>query len=258
MLSLLRKFNAPLLKELIIRDVGARYKGATIGMVWLALMPTLTLAIYVTIFKYIFKAKWVGIDADFYVILFAGMTFFGMLGDVINRAPAIIASNPNYIKKVIFPVEFLPVMVVGSALISFSATYVVLLIFTTISGSFSVGCIFALIVIPPFLILLLGVAMLVSALGVFYKDLQHFSVFITMLLMYSSPIFYPISAIPEEYRIIIYTNPVTLPVELFRNLYFHTEINWTDYLKLNVLAVAIFFIGGGVFHRVKGAFADEI
>ena len=256
--SILDNFNAPLLKELIIRDVNARYKGATLGVIWLALVPALTLVVYATIFKYIFKAKWIGIDADFYVILFAGMTFFGMLGDVIARAPAIITSNPNYIKKVVFPAEFLPAMLASSALVSFLATYAVLLLFTAISGSFSIGCVLALIIIPPYFVFLLGLAMIISAIGVFYKDLQHFSLFISMLLMYSSPIFYPISAIPEEYQKIAYVNPVTLPVELFRNLYFHTEINWIDYFVFSAIALAVFMAGRIFFHRVKGAFAVEI
>ncbi len=253
-----KKINIYLLKELVIRDVSSRYKGATLGIIWLALVPTLTLLVYATIFKYIFKAKWTGIDADFYVILFSGLTFFGLLGDVINRAPAIITSNPNYIKKVIFPSELLPIMVASSSLVSFFATYAILIFFTAFSGNLSWGCLFALIVVPPYFFLAAGVSMVISAAGVFYKDLQHFSTFITMLLMYSSTVFYPITAVPEQFRNILYANPITLPIEIFRELYFHSYINWSDYLKFSAASLAVYAFGALFFKRVKGAFADEI
>ena len=253
-----KSLNLPLLKELLIRDVSARYKGAALGLVWLVLVPTLTLLIYVVLFKYIFKARCDGIDANFHVIIFSGMTFFGMLGDVISRAPTIIAANQNYIKKVVFPVSLLPVVVVCSSLVSFLITYVVLLIFTAISDGVGFGSVAALIIIPPYFIMLLGISMLISAIGVFYKDLQHFSGFLSMLLMYSSPVFYSISAIPIEYRKYAYINPLTLPLELFRGVYFGGEIDWGDYAIFFIISISFFLLGKFVFFKVKGAFADEL
>ena len=191
-----------LIGQMIHRDVTGRYRGSILGIVWSFFNPVLMLAVYTFVFSVVFKARWqVGSDnqTEFAIVLFAGMIVFGVFSECVNRAPGLILNNPNYVKKVVFPLEIMPWVSLGSAFFHALVSLGVLLLFSLIVSQSCPWTVFLLpAVLLPLALLVLGLGWFFSSLGVYLRDVGQTIGLVTTVLMFLSPVFYPVTAIPEK------------------------------------------------------------
>ena len=252
-----------LLWELVKRDFIGRYKGSMMGVAWSLLHPILMLVIYTLVFSVAFKARW-GIGEEskvaFALVLFSGMIVHGLFAECLNRAPGLIISQPNYVKKVVFPLEILPWVALCSALLHFLVSIGLLLIFCIFSGvSMKATVILVPIVMLPLLLMTLGLTWLFASLGVYLRDIAQGMGVVTTVLMFLSPVFYKTSAFPEEYRILFALNPLTLPIEQLRDvMLWGYAINWSSWAISLFVGITICYFGFWWFQKSRRGFADVL
>jgi lipopolysaccharide transport system permease protein len=257
--------NRQLIVQMTKREVVGRYQGSAIGMAWSFFNPVFMLVVYTFVFSEIFKSRWVGAGGDdsktlFAVVLFVGMIVHGLLSEVLNRSPSLILSNANYVKKVIFPIEILPIITMGATLFhSFISIAVLLIAFFLFNGYLHWTVIFIPFVLLPLIILSIGLAWILASLGVFLRDVGQFVGIITTVLMFLSPVFYPVTAIPERFRPFIMANPLTFIIEQAREVLIWGHLpNWSG---LGIYAMAATIIAGAGyawFQKTRKGFADVL
>jgi lipopolysaccharide transport system permease protein len=255
--------NRYLLASLTRREILGRYRGSWLGMFWTLLNPLLMLGIYTFIFGMVFQVRWdadQGIDAQFAAILFTGIILHGILGEVLSRSPTSVVSNANFVKKVVFPLELLGWVTVVTAFFHFLLALAVLAMFLLLTGHGIPGTAVALpLVVAPLLLLALGVAWFVSSLGVYVRDTGHVTGFISVALMFLSPIFYPLTALPEAYRDLFFLNPLTFVIVETRNVLLMGQ--WPGVGALTaywVVALIVFWLGHLWFQKTRGGSADVL
>jgi lipopolysaccharide transport system permease protein len=253
-----------LILQLAKRDLLGRYRGSFLGLTWSFLQPLLMLMIYTFVFGVIFKARWVD-DAhlptsDFVLVLFAGLTTFTLFAECVNRAPALILSHPNYVKKVVFPLEVLPLVSASSAAFHALASLVILILVTLyVRGSVPWTIILVPLIWLPLLILAIGVGWFLAATGVYFRDIGQITTFFTQALLFMSPIFYPSQAIPEPYRALLLANPVSFIVDQVRIVaIWGRGPNWMGLLAYSMGAILISWLGYAWFQKVRRGFADVL
>ncbi len=246
------------------REVVGRYKGSVLGLAWSFFNPVLMLTVYTFVFSVVFKTRWGMGDEEtnmqFAVVLFTGLIVHGLFADVLNRAPGLILSNVNYVKKVVFPLEILPGVAMGAALFhSFISLVVLLLAFVLVNGFLHWTVIFAPLVFLPLVILTLGLAWLLAALGVFLRDVGQTISILTMVLLFLSPIFYPVTALPEEFRPWLLVNPLTFIIEQARAVLIWGQLpDWVGLGVYMIVSLAIAWMGYAWFQKTRKGFADVL
>lgn len=253
-----------LIMQMTRREVVGRYRGSIMGLAWSFFNPILMLAVYTFVFSVVFKAKW-GMDAEesqysFAIALFVGMIVHGMFAEVLNRAPGLILSNANYVKKVIFPLEIFPVIGMGAALFHTLVSLGVLLAaILLVHGGLAWTAIFFPLVILPLLIATLGVAWFFASLGVFVRDVGQTVGIFTTVMMFISPVFYPISALPKEFQIWLMLNPLTFVIEQSRAVIIFGKLpDWTGLGMYAAASLVMAWAGFWWFQKTRKGFADVI
>ena len=234
------------------------------GLAWSFLNPLLMLIVYTFVFGVVFKARW-GVaggesKVDFAIVLFVGMIVHGLFAECINRAPGLILSNVNYVKKVIFPLEILPVIAMGSALFHTLASMVVLLgVILFLGSGISWTILFFPMVIFPLLLSTLGFAWFLAAMGVYMRDIGQITGMVTAVMMFLSPVFYPLSALPEKYQAWLQLNPLTFIMEEARQVIIFGNLpnfgGWSIYLLVSCM---IAWLGFAWFQKTRKGFADVL
>jgi lipopolysaccharide transport system permease protein len=257
--------NRGLIYQMANREVIGRYRGSAMGLLWSFLNPVFMLTVYTFFFAVVLKAKWgdgAGSDSktQFAVILFVGMIVHSLFAEVISRAPTLILGNANYVKKVVFPIEILSVISVCAALFHSAISLVVLAIaFIIFNGYIHPTVLLLPLVFLPYVIFITGVAWMLASLGVYVRDLaQTINVFVTVL-MFLSPVFYSISAVPVRLQQLIYLNPLTFIIEQSREVLIWG--NWPNFLGLlvyTVLACGVASFGFFWFQKTRKGFADVL
>lgn len=254
-----------LIRQFIKREVRSRYQGSFLGVLWSFITPLLMLTVYTFVFSIIFKARWGNQFSDssqagFALTLFTGLIAFQVFSECINRAPGLIISSPNYVKKVVFPLEILPVSVLGSALVNSLFSLVILLAANLIfHGVIPWTIIFLPLMYLPLALLCLGLGWFLASLGVFVRDIGQLIGLAVQVLFFMTPIFYPISAIPEHLRFILYLNPLTFIVNHFRRVLLWGQMpDWTEFLVITILTGALCTLGYVWFMKSKKTFADVV
>lgn len=253
-----------LIKQMAWREVVGRYKGSMMGLLWSFINPVLMLAVYTFVFSVVFKAKWGGNGEEsktaFALVLFSGLIMHGLLAEVLNRAPSLILGNVNYVKKVIFPLEILPAVAIGGALFHSAVSLVVLLaVFLALNGYLHWTLLLTPLVMFPLVLLTLGLAWMLASLGVFVRDIGQTIGIITTVMLFLSPIFFPITAIPEEYQIYIMLNPLTFIIEQVREVLLWGHMpNWKGLALYTLMAATISWLGFIWFQKTRRGFADVI
>ena len=255
-------------RQLIIqmtkREVIGRYKGSVMGLLWSFLNPLFMLAVYTFVFSVVFKSRWgVGEEeskTQFAIVLFVGLIVHGLLAEVLNRAPGLILGNVNYVKKVVFPLDILPVVSMGAALFHSLISLLVLLIaFIAFNGYLHWTVIFLPLVLLPLVILTLGMAWFLASLGVFLRDISQTIGILTTVLMFISPVFFPVTALPEQYRPIIMANPLTFIIEQSRAVLVWGHMpDWSGLLIYTLCAIAVAWAGFVWFQKTRKGFADVV
>lgn len=253
-----------LMRQLVRQEILTRYRGSVLGIAWSLVTPVLMLLVYTFVFSVVFQARWGGLEgggrAGFAVVLFAGMAVFMLFSDVMARAPTVIMANANYVKRVVFPLEVLPVVHMGSALFHFAFSMLAWFVAAWIVlGRVPLTALLLPLAIGPVIIGTLGLAWVVASLGVFLRDLAQTIGLLVTAAMFLTPIFYPLEAIPVEYRGWIRLNPLTTSVEHARSLLIEGEV--PPALELLVawgVAVVLAMLGFAWFQKTRKGFADVV
>lgn len=257
--------NRQLIIQMTKREVVGRYKGSAMGLAWSFFNPVFMLVVYTFVFSEIFKSRWGGVGGDdsktqFAVVLFVGMIVLSLFSEVLNRAPGLIISNVNYVKKVVFPIEILPVIAMGAALFhTLISLGVLLAAFVLFNGYLHWTAIFTPLVLLPLVILTLGFAWMLASLGVFLRDVGQTIGIITTVLMFLAPVFYPVTAVPERFRPFIMANPVTFIIEQAREVLIWGHLpNWLGLGVYTLVATVMAWAGYAWFQKTRKGFADVL
>jgi lipopolysaccharide transport system permease protein len=255
--------NRELIIALTKREVVGRYRGSVMGLMWSFLHPLLMLAVYTFVFSVVFKARWPsgeGSKTEFALVLFTGLMVFNVFSECVNRAPGLVLNNVNYVKKVVFPLEILPLVTLLSALFH-------LLVSVLVWGGFYVVC-FGLppltvallpIVLAPLVLITLGVSWLLCSLGVYLRDVGQVVGIVTTVLMFMTPVFYAVEALPPEYRSLMRANPLTITIEQARDVMIWGQgIDTAVWLGMLGLGLAIAYLGYAWFQATRKGFADVL
>lgn len=254
-----------LVYQLTRRDILARYRGSMLDILWSVLQPILMLLVYTFVFTQIFQARWMGANGSptapsFALVLFIGMIIHGFFSDCLNRAPALVTGNANYVKKVVFPLEILPWVALNAALFHTAIYALVFLVFLLISGQGVPVTIVALpVIFIPLILVIIGCMWLIAAVGVYLRDVSYVVMFVTNLLLFLSPVFYPLSAVPERFRGVMALNPLTFFIEQARDVALWGK--WPDWILLAAwLAFGMVFAYLALrwFEHARKGFADVL
>lgn len=256
--------NRQLIGHLTNREVVGRYKGSFMGLTWSFVHPLFMLVVYTFVFSVVFKARW-GIGGEesrvgFAIALFTGMIIHGLFAECVNRAPGLVLANANYVKKVVFPLEVLPVVSLATALFQALVSLVILLAaLVVINGGLHWTVLLTPFVILPLAIGTLGVAWFLASLGVFARDISQITGIVTMVMMFLAPVFYPVSALPEQYRPWIMANPLTFIIEQTRAVVLAGQFpDWRGLLLYSAISVMVAWAGFWWFQKTRKGFADVI
>ncbi len=255
--------NRSLIAASVKREVLGRYRGSLVGILWAFFNPLFMLAVFTFVFSVVFQARWgggTGSKTEFALVLFAGLMAFTLFAECINRAPSLILSNVNYVKKVVFPLEILPVVTMLSAmfhmLISLGVWFLAYGLFFGVPHP---TALMLPIIVTPFLMFIMGLSWALASLGVYLRDVSQIIGVITSVLMFLSPIFYPISALPENYQYLLYLNPLTPVVEMTRDVLYWGKIPDFFVLSIYWLATAVIaWLGFAWFQKTRKGFADVL
>lgn len=253
-----------LVAQLVKRDVMGRYRGSLLGLVWSFLHPLFMLLVYLFVFGVVFQMKW-GVDPqagekEFGVILFSGLILHALFAECLVRSPGIVTNNVQFVKKVVFPLEVLPVMIVLTAVFHFCIGFLLLLIFN-VFAHFTLYTTIVLMpaVVLPLVLLGLGVSWFLASIGVFVRDIGQVTGILATVCLFLCPIFYPLDAVPEMLRGLLYLNPLTLIVDQFRAIViFGRAPDWGALAVYYLIALAIVTGGYRWFLRTRKAFADVV
>jgi lipopolysaccharide transport system permease protein len=245
------------------REVLGRYRGSVLGLLWSFFNPVFMLIVYTFVFSVVFKARWTtGSESttEFALVLFAGLIVFNLFAECVNRAPGLILSNPNYVKKVVFPLEILPFVGLLSALFHAAISLGVwLLAYLILFGLPHATVLYLPLIVLPFVLFIMGIGWALASLGVYLRDVGQIIGVITSALMFLSPIFYPATALPEDYRHLLYLNPLTPVIEQARAVLYFGQT--PDFAMLAMYWLATFIIawlGFAWFQKTRKGFADVL
>ncbi|MDO9150178.1 MAG: ABC transporter permease [Methylotenera sp.] len=255
--------NRQLIIQMTKREVVGRYKGSVMGLAWSFFNPVFMLVIYTFVFSVVFRAR-LGVGEEskplFAITLFVGLIVHGLFADIVNGAPRLILSNVNYVKKVVFPLEILPVITMSAALFhSIVSLCVLIMAFVILNGFLHWTLVFIPLVLLPFIILTLGFAWMLAALGVFLRDIGQVIGMATTVMMFLAPVFYSVTAVPERFRPFIMANPLTFIIEQAREVLIWGHLpNLIGLGIYTVAAIVVAWAGYALFQKTRKGFADVL
>lgn len=235
-----------------------------LGVGWAFLTPLLTALIFTFVFSSVFQARWGGAqdaaDANFTLILLVGVLLHAMLAETLTRSAGLILAHTSYVKKVVFPLGVLPVVVVLGALITaVFGLLIVVLGHVLFSGRIEATAPLFALILTPYLLLLLATAYILAALGVYLRDIGQLVTFVVTASMFLTPIFYPISAVPAAFRAAMQLNPLTIVVEESRKvLLFGKMPDWSALAWLWLAGFVVLPAAYWLFKRLRVGFADVL
>lgn len=260
--------NRELMVQLVKRNLSSKYKGTTLGMVWNFLQPMILLLVYTYAFGMLFHSQWIDTSAgnladkkfSYAVVVFCGMTVYNIFSDVVAMSPNLFVSNPNYIKKIIFPLEILPIAQVITSIISNLIWFTILFVGAVLfSGSLSWTMLLLPMILLPYVLMLTGIAFVLASLGVFFRDLAQVCMLITQIMYLMTPIFYSAEMVPEELDFVLVINPLAWFVSETRKIFIFKQL--PDFGGIAIwlaIAVLIFYLGFCCLKKTERGFADVL
>jgi lipopolysaccharide transport system permease protein len=252
-----------LLYRLVVREVAGRYRGSFLGMAWSFFNPLIMLAIYTIVFSKIFRAQWSEQSerpVAFSLILFVGMILHGFFSECLIRAPAVVISNANYVKKVVFPLEILPPAALGSALFHAGISFAVLMgLFVFLHGMPPITLLAAPVVALPLVLYAVGTSWFLASMGVYVRDVGQMAAVLATILLFLSPVFYSVEAVPVAMRWIFQINPLAVAIGQMRG-----AILWGHWPALRLWALhglggfVFAWLGFAWFQKTRTGFADVL
>lgn len=249
-----------LLYFLTWRDVKVRYKQTFLGAAWAVLQPLLTMLVFTLLFgRLAGLSKQTG-GIPYPIFAYSGLLTWTFFQNAVTNSSNSLVGSVNLITKIYFPRMIIPMAAVGSGLVDFAVAFVIL---TGLMLYYGVGVTWAILLLPPLVVLTTvlaaGVGMLLSALNVKYRDIRHAVPFLTQLWMFASPIIYPSTLLPGRWRWLLILNPLTGIIENFRvALFRHKEFDWPALGASVAIAGFLFVYSAYSFRRMEKSFADII
>jgi len=253
-----------LVLELSRRDVESRYRGSFLGMAWPVIQPLLMLAVYTFVFTEVFKARWPGAGessrVEAAVMIFAGMIVHGFFAECIVRAPSLLTANVNYVKKVVFPLQILPWVALNAALFHAGLCLAVLLGWVLATGrGMPWTVVFLPLVAAPFVFLTIGCMWLLTALGAYLRDLGQLMTFLATLLLFTSPVLYPVDALSGPFRAVVVLNPLTFFIEATRGVLLLGQApHWGALALWGAGSLVFAWLALRWFESARGGFGDVV
>lgn len=254
-----------LLLQFTRRQVELRHKGSHLGLAWSFLSPLLLLALYVVVFGYIFGGRFKAETVpetriEYALIVFLGLALHHFVAEVMTTAPSLILGQPNFVKKVVFPLEVLPAANIGAALVHFLITLGLVFIGALVTGvPLTLGVLWLPVLLLPLLLMTFGLSLCLSAVGVFWRDIAQLTQFLSLALLFASAVFYPVGQIPSTIYSILRFNPLLLLIQEARGTAFWGHpLNFTHLGYLYVFGFAACLAGAALFQRLRGSFADVL
>ena len=253
-----------LIRILAWRDISGRYRGSLLGSGWSLLTPLLMLGVFTFVFGVVAPTRWPGAEEQgmgmFALRLLSGMVVHGLLSELLQRAPALVTAQPNYVTKVVFPLEVLGWVALLTGLFHSAMALLVLIL---LNGALGTGLSLTLLALPlvlvPYALLLLGIAWILAALGVYLRDLAQVIGPLVMASMFLGPVFYPREAMPAAIQPWLAWNPITVPVEQVRRVLFEAQWpQWDILAQYALVAIGVYLLGLWAFDRLKKGFADVL
>lgn len=255
--------NRGLIITLVRRDIESRYRGSFLGMLWSFFNPVFMLVVYTFVFGVVFHSRWntaSNSKTEFALLLFIGMIMFNFFAECVNRAPGIVLTNTNYVKKVVFPLEILSWVVLGAALFNWVVSLIVWFFFYLLLFGLPHGTALLLpVVLVPFALFVVGLTWVLASLGVYLRDVSQFIGIIVTALLFLAPIFYPLTAVPVKYRYLLLFNPLTPIVNEARDVLFWGKLpDITIYIAYLVGSLLVAWLGFAWFQKTRKGFADVL
>ncbi|TPK22387.1 ABC transporter permease [Mesorhizobium sp. B2-5-9] len=254
--------------SLVRREVAGRYRGSALGLLWSLLNPLFMLAVYTFVFGVVMKSRWTIPDqqsathstGEFAIVLFCGLIVFQFFADVTSASPGLIVANSNYVKKIVFPVQVLPVVSAGAALFHAAVNLLVLFVFAyVVFDRIPLTVFLAPVVFAPLVVLVLGIAWILASIGVYFRDMNQIVSPLVTATLFLSPVFFQRAALPAWLQPWLSLNPLTIPVENFRNVVvFGVLPDWAALGSYSLVGIAIAFLGYQFFQKTRKGFADVL
>lgn len=252
--------NRRLLLEMTRRDIFDRYAGQVLGPVWAVFHPIVTICVFIFMFAVVFRVKAdtnIDIPGDHTLYMLSGLVPWLVMADVLGRSTTIISSQASLVKQVVFPIEILPVKMVLATLPTFLIGTLGLFIYALFAGRMSPALLLYPLASLPFYLFLIGLAFILSALGVFLKDTKEFVQIYALIGMYMTPIFYFIDWVPTRVQLLLFLNPTTFFVEIFHDAVYYGGIrSWLTWFVAVMLSCIFSFLGASLFYRWKPHFGS--
>ena len=256
--------NKTLIWQLLRRDIQSRYRGSVSGLFWSLMTPLMMLAIYTFVFQFVFKARWNDTAGEttlsFAIVLFLGLSLHTMLMEIFTKTPVLITGNPNFVKKIVFPLEILPCITLLSALVTFLISLSLLVMFIFIElGRVPLTSLMLPLVLFPYLLMLLGIGWFLAGIGVYLRDIHQITGTLATLLLFMSPVFYSASSLPDNFKTLIFLNPLSFVVENSRKVLIYGQMpDLLGLLIYSLIAVFIAYTGYSSFKKIRPGFADVL
>jgi lipopolysaccharide transport system permease protein len=256
--------NRSLLWQFVKRNVSARYKGSVLGLFWSFVHPMMMLCVYTFVFSVVFKSRW-GIDTGggrgaFAIIMFCGLALFNIFSEAVNLNCGVVVGNTNLVKKVIFPLEILPLsQTIASFAVGMVWFFLLFLGTVFVFGKISFTMLLLPLILLPLFLFALGVSFFVSSFSVYVRDTPYLVGVLIQILFFMTPIFYPIAAIPERFRWPLRLNPLALLIEEARKVFLYGELpDWRFLGAAFLISLLVLHLGFLWFHKTKKGFADVL
>ncbi|MGB3500801.1 MAG: ABC transporter permease [Mesorhizobium sp.] len=245
------------------RDLESQFRGSVLGITWVFLIPASLVAIYTFVFGVIMKMRWVaptGNEFDVPLIYFFGISLFAFFMEVIARAPRSLHDNATYVSKIVFPLEMLVWVIIASALTKLLINLFILTLLTALIGS---GLRAEMLLLPlwivPLVVATAGIGYALAGIGAYVRDLTHILQAVGPVLVFMSPVFYALSQVPPAYRSFYLMNPMTLPLENGRSLFFPDQpASWGALPVYALAALVVLWAGRRIFIRLRPGFVDVV
>jgi lipopolysaccharide transport system permease protein len=249
-----------LLGLMVRRDCIGRYKGSLLGLLWPLINPLGHLLLYTFLFSIVLKVKFgtSGSTSNFALYLMAGLLPWGAFAEALARSSTVILEHPNLVKRVVFPLQILPLVTVLSALVTEAIAFIILLVGVLIyNHGLPSSLIYLPLIITSQILLTAGISWFVGSLSVYIRDIRHLMALGLSAWMYGTPIVYPATALPEKIQFILWLNPMAGIVMDYRRVVLEgLAPDWQHYGVYTAVALVVCIIGFNFFEGTKKSFAD--
>lgn len=252
-----------LIKTSVKKDIGGKYKHSFLGVLWSFINPLLQIAVYAIIFPLIMRDS--SAYKDYTVFMVCGLIPWSYFSTVLNRSSFVMIENGNILKKVYFPREILPLSLVVSETVNFLISCLIIVAFIFIRGfGISKYALFFPVILLVQFVMLLGIALILSSVTVYFRDLQHFVGVLLQLFFYATPIVYSVetiqnSSIGGKFLWVLKCNPMTYIIEGYRDIFYNQTM--PDLKALGIIfliSIANLLVGYAIFYKLQKKFAEEL